>query len=167
MSILTRATRPFDMTYLRRWLNDPRTLPYLPVSQEDEVEQMIGSWAFFARYQAGITAILHHVPCGMATLLLMPYKKTQHQCTFYVCVDPAYRKQGIGTRLIEQLMHLAKEQFHIEGVYIDVFGNNPLLSILPRQGFISCITQKQYIKTDQGYEDRTVWIRALDGQEWL
>ena len=48
----------------------------------------------FAAGAASLTATINHVPCGIGTLFLMPYKKVAHHCLFKLIVDPHWQRKG-------------------------------------------------------------------------
>jgi len=116
---------------------------------------------FFCRYQSSLTATIRHIPCGIATLFLMPYKKISHQCSFKICVNPKHWRKGIGSSLIKNLKHLAKEHFHLEAIYTEVFDDNPLIPLLKKFGFYEFARQENYIKTKKGYKGRVCLIVDL------
>ena len=156
-----RYTRSMDVSYLKEWIQTPKVLAYFPMNTEKEIEQALSAWMFFSRYQASLTAIYNHIPCGMATLFLMPYKKISHQCSFKLCVDPKHWREGIGSSLIKNLKHLAKEKFHLEAIYTEVFDDNPLVDLLKEFGFYEFARQENYIKTKEGYKGRVCLIVDL------
>jgi len=156
-----RYTRVMDVTYLREWLEQPKVLSYFPMNNPAEIEQALAGWMFFSRYQASITATINHVPCAIATLFLMPYKKISHQASFKICVDPKHWGQGIGSNLIKNLKHLAQTYFHLEAIYTEVFEGNPLISLLQKQGFYEMARQEKYFKTKEGYKARVCLIADL------
>lgn len=160
-----RYTRPMDVTYLKEWIKQPKVLTYFPMNTETEIEQALTAWMFFCRYQSSLTATIQHTPCGIATLFLMPYKKISHQCSFKICVDPKHWKEGIGSSLIKNLKHLAKEHFHLEAIYTEVFDDNPLISLLKKFGFYEFARQDNYIKTKEGYKGRVCLIVDLIKEE--
>ncbi|MBS0628143.1 MAG: GNAT family N-acetyltransferase [Verrucomicrobia bacterium] len=156
-----RYTRSMDVTYLKEWVKQPEALVYFPMNNEEEIEKALAAWMFFCRYQASITATLQHIPCGIATLFLMPYKKISHQCSFKICVNPKHWREGIGSALIKNLKHLAKEYFHLEAIYTEVFDDNPLIALLKKFGFYEFSRQEKYIKTKDGYKGRVCLIADL------
>jgi putative acetyltransferase len=153
-----RYTRSMDISYLRDWLKDPKVLSYFSMNTEQEIEQALTGWMFFSRYQASITATINHIPCGIATLFLMPYKKISHQASFKLCVDPKYWGNGIGSDLIKNLKHLAQTYFHLEGIYTEVFADNPIISLLHKFEFYEFARQERYFKTKDGYKARVCLI---------
>ncbi len=160
-----RYTRAIDVSYLKEWIKQKEVLRHFPMNSEAEIDQALAAWMFFSRYQASLTATIGHVPCGIATLFLMPYKKISHQCLFKICVDPKHMRQGIGSSLIKNLKHLAKEHFRLEGIYTEVFDDNPLVDLLKKFGFYEFARQEKYFKTSEGYKGRVCLIVDLKEEE--
>ena len=106
-----RYTYVTDISYLRQWIRSPGMLQWFPMTEEKEVEDALQCWIGFCRWSCSITATVNHIPCGIGTLFLMPYKKVAHHCLFKVIVDPNFQKKGIGNALIRNLKHLAKPPY--------------------------------------------------------
>ena len=144
-----RYTYVTDTSYLRQWLEMPQVQKWFPVSEEKEIEDAVQCWIGFSRYSCSLTAVLDGVPCGIATLFLMPYKKVAHHALFKVVVNPEYQRRGIGTSLVKNLKHLAKNYFRLDLIHTEVFEGNPLIHLLEAQGFQVYAKQDDYVK-DQG-----------------
>ena len=145
-----RYTYVTDTPYLRQWLEIPDVQKWFPVSEEREIEDAIQCWIGFSRYKCSLTAVKDGVPCGVATLYLQPYRKLAHQCEFGIIVGTGYRGQGIGTELLKNLMHLAKDKFLIELLHLQVYSENPAIHLYTRMGF-------------KEFGRQTHWIKEIDG----
>src|SRR5437016_398270 len=108
-----RYTDLSDGKYLKEWLLDPSVARWFPMCDNVEIDDAVHRWIGFSRYKCSLTAVKDGVPCGIATLYLQPYRKLAHQCEFGIIVGGVHRGKGIGTLLIRNLMHLAKENFRI------------------------------------------------------
>jgi ribosomal protein S18 acetylase RimI-like enzyme len=93
----------------------------------------------------------------MATLFLMPYRKISHHALFKVVVDPKFQRQGIGSSLLKNLKHLAKNYFRLELIHIEVFEGNPLISVLKKSGFHEFARQENYFKDGGQYYARLLY----------
>ena len=151
-----RYTAAHDEVPLREWLKDPSILQEFPVSNPEEVEAFIPNWIGFQRYKSSVTAVYKDETVGIATLLLMPYQKLIHHCLSYIIVDPAHHGQGIGTSLVRNLKHLAKDYFHFEKVYCEFYSGNKLESVLARQGFHETLRQEHFVKDKNNYRARVL-----------
>ncbi len=151
-----RYSRLLDISYVRKWLQNPKILCWTSMTTPEEIEQALSCLMNFSRYNASLTAVMNRVPCGIATLYLPPYKKVSHHCLFKVFVDPEYQNKGVGSSLIKNIKHLAKTQFHMEAIYSEVFGDNPLIPLLKKFDFHEFAKQEYYVKTGGRYLCRTL-----------
>lgn len=157
-----RYTDLSDGRYLKEWLMEPSVGRWFPVADEVEIEDAVQRWIGFSRYKCSLTAVKDGVPCGLATLYLQPYKKLAHQCEFGIIVAHDYRGKGIGTELLNNLMHLAKTQFKIELIHLQVYSENPAINLYRRLGFVEFGTQDKWIKEADGtYTGRTFMERYI------
>jgi len=141
-----RYTEPEDGKYLKEWLMDPSIGRWFPMFDQVEVDDAVMRWIGFSRYKCSLTAVLDGVPCGIATLYLQPYRKIAHQCEFGIIVNGEQRGRGIGTQLINNLMHLAKNTFRIELLHLQVYEGNPAVRLYKRCGFKEFGHQTRWIK---------------------
>lgn len=151
-----------DGRYLKEWLLDPTVARWFPMDDPAEIDDAVHRWIGFSRYKCSLTAVKDGQPCGLATLYLQPYRKLAHQTEFGIIVAPGYRGQGIGTDLLKNLMHLAKEQFKIELIHLQVYSENPAIHLYSRLGFKEFGEQTRWIKERDGtYTGRTFMEKYL------
>lgn len=149
-NITVRLTELSDAKYLREWLSEQGVLRWFPMYDDVEIEDAVQRWVGFSRYRCSLTVEVDGVPKGIATLYLQPYKKLAHQCEFGIIVAPDSRGSGLGTFLIQNLEKLAKENFHISLIHLQVYTANPAKKLYARLGY------KEF-----GHQAR--WIREIDG----
>lgn len=145
-----RYTEISDGRYLKDWLMEPSVRRWFPMADEIEIDDAVGRWVGFSRYKCSLTATMNGVPCGLSTLYLQPYKKLAHQCEFGIIVGANFRDKGIGSRLLNNLIHLAKVQFHIELLHLQVYAENPAKRLYERFGFVEFGRQNLWIREDDG-----------------
>lgn len=145
-----RYTDLSDGRYLKEWLLEPSIGRWFPVYDMAEIDDAVHRWVGFSRYKCSLTAVKGGNPCGIATLYLQPYRKLAHQCEFGIIVGDGYRGQGIGTELLKNLMHLAKDTFKIELLHLQVYSENPAIHLYSRLGFVE-------------FGRQTHWIKEIDG----
>lgn len=143
-----------DAPYLQKWLKIKGMIHWFPPSDDQELENFIRIWLGFCRFNASLTACYENVPVGIATLLLMPYRKVAHQCMFQIIVDPEYQKRGVGSSLIKNLKHLAKMQFRQEMLYGEILDESPIVDVLKAMGFSEFGRQEKYVKEGDQYFPR-------------
>ncbi len=156
-----RYTYVTDTPYLRDWLLKPEVQKWFPVSEQKEIEDAIQCWIGFSRYSSSLTATLNGTPCGVGTLFLMPYRKVAHHCLFKIVVDPKHQRKGIGSVLVKNLKHLAKNYFHLELVHIEVFEGNPFIHLLQKFDFHEFARQERFVKDNDGYKGRILFESFL------
>ncbi|MBN1914414.1 MAG: GNAT family N-acetyltransferase [Parachlamydiales bacterium] len=147
-----------DLSYLKKWLHHKEVLQWFPFTTSQEVENVSRNWISFSRYRLSLTGMIKNKPVAIGTLFLMPYKKVAHQCTFYLIVDPEWRKQGIGTAMVKNLINLAKNYFHKEIVYMEVFEGCPIITLLRRFDFQEVAYQEKFVKEKGQYRARLVFL---------
>jgi putative acetyltransferase len=136
-----------DQAYLDQWFLDPAVCDDFPFGFEERVDAL-KNWIGFSRFKSSLTGTINNVPCAIGTLFLMPYKKVAHHCSFYLIVDPAHRRKGIGTSMVRNLLHLAKSRFRLESVHIEIYEPSKLLPILEKLQFEMFARQEAYMKIE-------------------
>jgi RimJ/RimL family protein N-acetyltransferase len=156
-----RFTEPGDGKYLKEWLMEPGVLRWFPMEDEIEIDDAVVRWIAFHRYKCSLTITKDGIPCGIATLYLQPYKKLIHQCEFGIIVGEGFRNAGIGSYLMNSIMHLAKENFKIELLHLQVYAENPAMRLYSRFGFKEFGRQDAWIKEKDKYVGRVFMERFL------
>lgn len=149
-----RYTYVTDIGKLREWVSNPSALQWFPMKTEKEIEDALQCWIGFCRWSSSLTVTINHVPCAIGTLFLMPYRKVAHQALFKVIVDPKWQRRGIGTTLVRNLKHLAKNYFHLDLLAIEIFEGNPIKALLEKQEFKEIFIQDHFVKEDSLYRAR-------------
>ena len=152
-----RYTYVTDTPLLREWLLRPEVQKWFPLSEEKEIDDAVQCWIGFSRYSSSITATVNGTPCGIGTLFLMPYRKVAHHCLFKLVVDPKFQRKGIGSALLKNLKHLAKNYFHLDLIHIEVFEGNPVIRLLQRADFHEFARQENFVKDNGQYLGRILY----------
>lgn len=160
-SIAIRPAEEGDQKYLIEWLLQPGVLQWFPLSDVREVEDAARIWMSYSKQGAVLTALWDNVPCGIANLYLQPYRKLAHQCLFAIIVDERYRGKGVGTRLLQELMALGKERFHLELIHLEVYEGNPAIRLYEKLGFTQYGAQRHFIKDGERYLSKILMQKAL------
>lgn len=151
MSIEIKKSVIKDGELFSRLLQQPDVLEYFPMDNIREIEDSVRIWEIFCKKGASLTAFVNGESCGIAFLNLQAYKKFSHQCLITIIVDEKYRNKGIGTQLLEALSSLAREQFHLENLHLEVYETNPAISLYRRMGFTEFGVHKNFIKDHERY----------------
>jgi putative acetyltransferase len=153
-----RYTRLLDIPYLKKWVSASGFLEALPMDDQEETDLFLRYLSSFIPHQSSLTATINHIPCGIATLFLMPYKKVSHHCSFTIYVDPSKWRQGIGRSLLKNIIHLAKNYFRLEALHTEILGDSPLIPLLHEMGFKEFVRQENYVKKEGRYYPRICLI---------
>lgn len=156
-----RISQEGDAEHLVRWLLEPGVLQWFPLSDLREIEDAAKLWMSYSKHGAALTVLFNGEPCGCATLYLQPFRKLAHQCLFAIIVDEAHRGKGIGTRLLKELMALAKERFRIELLHLEVYSGNPAIRLYERAGFSQYGCHRRFIKEEGRYLDKILMQKML------
>jgi len=160
-AISIRFAEEADQKYLVEWLLQPGVLEWFPLADIREIEDAARIWLAYAKQDAVLTALWDGVPCGIANLYLQPYKKLAHQCLFAIVVDEKYRGKGVGTKLMGELMALAKDTFKIELLHLEVYEGNPAKNLYDRLGFEQYGIHRRFIKSDGKYQSKVLMQKKL------
>ena len=138
-----------DAAYLSSWLTYPDACDDFPFNFE-EMPDAVRNWIGYSRFKACLTGTIDNEPCAVGALFLMPYKKVSHHASFYLIVDPNHRRKGIGTSMVRNLLHLAKNRFKLESVHAEMYLPSQLESILDRLKFEFVAKQEDFTKLPNG-----------------
>jgi RimJ/RimL family protein N-acetyltransferase len=157
-----RYTEARDAKYLKKWLQGGEgVLRWFPMADDREIDDAVARWIGFSKFKCSLTAEIDGEPCGLATLYLQPYKKLAHQCEFGIICGEEHRGKGIGTIILNNLMHLAKEHFSVELIHLQVYEGNPAVSLYKRFGFKEYGRQTHWIKENDEFLGRIFMERFL------
>ncbi|MDE3046309.1 MAG: GNAT family N-acetyltransferase [Verrucomicrobiota bacterium] len=161
MDVKIRFAEEVDQKYLVEWLLQPGVLEGFPLTDLREIEDAARIWMSYTKQNGVLTAVVDGVPCGIANLYLQPYKKLSHQCLFAIIVDEKYRGKGVGTKLLTELLTLAKERFKLELLHLEVYEGNPAIRLYERFGFQQYGFQRHFVKDQGGYRGKIMMQKTL------
>lgn len=140
-----RYSQVDDLSYLASWISTSEDCDPFPFSLSEK-ESALKNWIGFSKYKASITGTLNDTPVAIGTLFLMPYKKVAHHASFYLIVDAKYRRKGIGTSMVRNLIHLAKTRFKLESLHAELFIPSEIEGVLDRLEFKVFAKQDDFVK---------------------
>ncbi|NGX56556.1 MAG: hypothetical protein K1060chlam5_00799 [Candidatus Anoxychlamydiales bacterium] len=152
-----RYTSTLDYNALVDILKDDETISNFPFSKENEMPAAARNWVGFSKLKASLTGVVDGEIVSFATLFLMPYKKLDHHAMFYIVVKKEFRRKGIGSSMLKNLLNLAKSYFKLEGVYIEVFEGSKIVPLLKKFGFNQFANQQMYVKEKKIYKNRILF----------
>jgi RimJ/RimL family protein N-acetyltransferase len=161
-NIVIRNMCEADMFYLKKWLLDPVVLGWFPMTNALEVEDALKNWQIYARLGSAFTAEVDGKPAGAINLYINQYEKIKHQSLFAILVGEEYRGKGVGTKLLEFLMKVAKEKFGITLLHLEVYEGNPAYRLYKRLGFKEYGVHKKFLKEKDGsYHSKVLMQKEL------
>jgi RimJ/RimL family protein N-acetyltransferase len=150
-----------DVKYLVEWLQQPNVLQWFPLYDLREIEDAANLWISYTQLNSVLTALWDGVPCGITNLYIHLFKKLAHQCLFAIIVDERHRGKGVGTKLLHALQDLAKNQFKIELLHLEVYEGNPAIHLYKRMGFVEYGFQRLFIKEPDRYLGKIMMQKSL------
>lgn len=156
-----RYTESSDAEFLRKWLSLPLTMQNFPMRAPNEIDDAVQRWIGFAQYKCSITAVLDGEPVGISTLYLQAYQTLKHQCEFGIIVSDQHRNKQVGSHLLRNVMHLAKNYFSIELLHLQVMADSPAIRLYKRFGFREFGRQTRWCKDGNTYIGRVLMERIL------
>ena len=151
MTIHIRLSKEEEAPILAEWIAQPDDLRWFPMTDQREIDDAVKIWAGYTRMGASFTAEYEGQRAGMAVLYLQPYQKLAHHCLFAIIVEAKHRNLGVGRALIEHFEKVARDQFHIEIIHLEVYENNPAIHLYERLGFKEYGRHPRFIKVDGKY----------------
>jgi ribosomal protein S18 acetylase RimI-like enzyme len=145
-----RPTIPADLESYKQWLQQPGVLEGFPMSDKQEIDDVVRLWDQYIAKGASITALHKKKPVGAANLYVQEVEKLKHHSLFVILVDEKHRGKGIGTFLIKELQNLAKNTFGIEILHLEVYDKNPAVRLYERVGFKKYAHHSNYLKNVNG-----------------
>jgi putative acetyltransferase len=151
LTLSIRPSKEEEASILTTWIAQPDDLRWFPMTDQREIDDAVRIWAGYARMGAAFTAEYEGKIAGMAVLYLQPYQKMSHHCLFAIVVDAKHRNLGIGKALIEHFEKVARDQFHIEIIHLEVYENNPAIHLYERLGFKEYGRHPRFLKENGKY----------------
>ena len=141
-----RPLRVNDLPYLRCWFLASETLKWFPMQSPEEVETDLKLWMQYAQIGAAIVLEEEGRPVAAGVLYLQGTRRQMHQSLFAIIVDSEQRGRGLGTRLMQGLMRLAKERFGVDMLALEVYDGNPAERLYARLGFTEYGREPDFVR---------------------
>ena len=149
--LTTRYTTLEDANALTQWFQDGAVLEWFPIIKtQHNISAAVNFWISHSKLNSSLTAEIDGRPCGLATLFLQPYAKVAHQSELGIVVNKKWRNHGVGTILLNNLELLAKNKFNLEFLHLQVYAENPAISLYERLGFAEFGRHEHWIKEENG-----------------
>ena len=156
----------FDKRTLRNWLYETAIAKYsIYTTIDQEVGFCISVWERAILDNSALIATYEGNPVGVGALFLSSFKKMKHIASFSVIVPPIWQQRGIGSSLVKNIEHLAKNYCLLEMIYAEVIGSSPISKILEKRGYELLYTQKGYVQVMEQLHDKHVYQKAFTKEE--
>lgn len=159
-----RITKKSDGPYLKQWLLEPGVIKWFPMVNEREIDDSVRIWLTYDKGGSAITVECQGEPAGMAVLYINPFEKLKHQCLFAIIVGGKFRGKGIGTQLLDYIFALAKDKYGIQLIHLEVYEQNPAISLYKRSGFVEYGRHERFLKENpKTYRAKILMQKRLEG----
>lgn len=156
MTLEIRKTVAEDAAPLLEWMSDPKVNLHLPMGEPQEIEDGAKRWCDLYKKGYCLTAVLDGEPVGMGFLFIQDYVVLCHQCMHVLVVRHDCQGQGIGSKLLEELLRVAKDEFKLELVHVEVYGSEEIVDFYKKRGFVEFARQEKWLKIDGSYYNRVL-----------
>ena len=161
IEITFRKTSKKDMPLFVDWLMQPGVLVGFPMMNRSECQDAVKLWTHYIDKGLSLTAFYKKKPVGAANLYMHETDKLSHQSLFVIIVDEKYRGRGVGTLLLKEMIHLAKQR-GVELLHLEVYDKNPAVRLYERLGFKAYGKHARFLKDlDGNYYDKILMQMEL------
>ena len=151
-----------DQAYLVKFLMEPGVLNYFPMSNEKEAQESARMWISYAQLHSCFTLIKHEEPIGICTIYPHYAKKLAHQSLVSIIITEKERSKGYGTMLLQYIEKVAKEEFGISLLHLEVYETNPARRLYERMKYEKSGEHKKFLK-----EGPSKYSSKILMQKWL
>jgi len=124
-----------DEKEVQSWIKeDVDLMDFFPVSTVQETEDLARFWVNYGKKKGAMIALDGDLPVGIAILFLSSYIKLKHHALLQIVVKKKAREKGVGSYLLEKILHLAKKEHGLERVELELY-DNPNMSWFTKRGF--------------------------------
>lgn len=156
-----RLTEEQDAAYIKKWLSASNIMQWFPLQDEKEIDDAVRIWISYVKNKSSLTALWDGVPCGAAVLNLQAFGKLAHTCLLTIIVEESKRGLGIGTVLLEELEKLARNEFHLDILHLEVYEDNPAIKLYQRMGFATYGRHEHFTREGDRYRAKIFMQKFL------
>ena len=148
--MIIRPSKPEDKQFLLDVFKSEDILDGFPMKTEAEIEDSCNFWIDMANRGYGLTCEVDGKLAAMAVLYIPIYDKLKHSSLFSIVVAEAFRRQNIGTSLINALEQLGCHNYGLSIIHLEVYEKNePAIRLYKKLGYKEYGKQENFIK-DKG-----------------
>ncbi|MBI5274752.1 MAG: GNAT family N-acetyltransferase [Chlamydiales bacterium] len=151
-----------DYPYLLGFLLEPGVLNFFPMSNRKEAEESAKIWISYAQLNSCFTLIKNDEPIGICTIYPHYAKKISHQSLLSIIITEKERGKGYGAFLLKYIEKVAREEFNVSLLHLEVYENNPAQRLYERMGYQVYGMHKHFLK-----ESPDIYKNKILMQKWL
>lgn len=161
--MIFRQTKASDRAFLIELFKDENVLLGFPMKTPAEVEDSANFWIDMGTKGGGITCEIHQEVAGMCVLYIPLFKKLAKAALFSLVVGQKFRKQGVGTRLIQAVEEMGKNKYDLSIVHLEVYEENyGAIALYKKLGYVTYGTQEKFIKEKGLYYSKILMEKRFD-----
>ena len=157
--IFLRALEPSDLELLYQWENDPEIWKIshtLTPYSKYTLKQFIDSAQedIFSTKQVRFMINLLHTKQTVGILDIFDIDFINSRAGMGILIDKNFRNQELGVETVLLALTYLFDTLHLHQIYCNVLNNNTIsMKLFKKCGFSVVGTKKDWIKTQNGYED--------------
>ena len=149
---MIRPSLPSDKQFLLDLFKEEGVLSGFPMKTAAEIEDSCNFWVEMAVKGYGLTCDIEGKVAGMAVLYIPIFKKLQHAALFSLVVGQSFRRQHVGTQLIQALEQLGTQKYGLSIIHLEVYEKNfPTIALYEKLGYLKYGLQEKFIKEEGEY----------------
>jgi ribosomal protein S18 acetylase RimI-like enzyme len=142
-----RPTLATDRQFLIELFKEEGVLSGFPMSTEAEVEDSSHFWIDMALKGYGLTYEVEGEIAGMVVLYIPIYQALARCALFSLVVCSKFRRQSIGTHLIQAIERLGTQTYGLSIIHLEVYEKNEAaINLYQKLGYQTYGVQQRFIK---------------------
>jgi len=135
-TIVIRHATPADVADLYRILSQPETYADILQIPHPSQKNMHKRLTNFHDSQQRLAACIDSMVVGELSLEVNSRARRRHSASFGICVDANYRRRGVASALMREMISLCDNWLSVERIELTVFADNAAaIQLYPRFGF--------------------------------
>jgi len=152
-----------DQPYLVSFLMEPGILQYFPMSNEKEAQESARIWISYAQLNSCFTLVKEGIPIGICTIYPQYAQKLAHQSLVSIIITEKERGKGYGKLLLHHIEKVAKHEFNMTLLHLEVYESNPAQHLYAKVGYKRYGIHRRFLKEGPNhYSDKILMQKWLD-----
>jgi putative acetyltransferase len=151
-----------DYPYLVSFLMEPGILQFFPMSNEKEAQESARIWISYAQLNSSFTLVKEGIPIGICTIYPQYAKKLAHQSLVSIIITEKERGKGYGKLLLQHIEKVAKHEFNMTLLHLEVYESNPARHLYEKVGYKRYGIHRRFLKDGPNHYSGKILM-----QKWL